>query len=265
MEVHGDVDAFLKGRGLYIADQKDSPTQKLNEYASAFIELTQFKDPKSDFDLLAGRFVEVKTRLADGTERFYHGRVGQEGGKGSFVVLKRAGECCFDPVSTKEEIVSIYAYSPHAEFGGKGSLINGKPEAIRGRIGGPEKLFRELFPVGTSIEIPLEYKTEASGVLQPAMMKLNARILGYSAAGMDRVPRHSVLLEIDGARITLNIEDLVKMSLESNDPIRTKGYREQSAKAARSLSKNERAGLSEYERFYDNFELMEEVFTGKGS
>jgi hypothetical protein len=126
MEVHGDVELFLKGKGIYLAEQSGYPAHKLNEYSAAFIELSQFKDPKSDFDLLAGRFVEVKTERADGTERFYRGRIGQEGGTGAFVVLNRAGECSFKPASTKEEILSIHAYSPHAEFGGKESVIQSR-------------------------------------------------------------------------------------------------------------------------------------------
>ncbi len=82
---------------------------------------------------------------------------------------------------------------------------------------------------------------------------------------MDGAPRDSVLLEIDGAQITLNIRDLVEMSLESNEPIRTKGYSEQSAKAARALPKSGSSRLTDYEGFYDNFELIGEVYARKDS
>jgi hypothetical protein len=273
-----DVEPFLRTLGIYY-QPPTAPVCELLNFSGASINLSPFRDPKSDFDLLAGRFVVVKTRDADGDERFYVGKVGQQTPEGPFVVLTKGGEVSLDPASPKRSIVSIEAYAPHAQFGSKDSLVNGKPETLKGRIGGVENVFKDLFPVGTSIVIPIEYEDDRGSGRSLATLKLTAKILAYSGLGADGQPRDSMLLEVEHgavkARVTLNVEDVVRMSLRSAEPIVTQGYDETAARAARpALQRSGKASdagavsfalASDYHNFWGTFTFVEKIYEAKES
>jgi hypothetical protein len=280
------VGSFLDLPFLSEYSKNGGDLRKLGVCSTYYEDVTEFKDPIKDFRLLMGQYVQVEYLDKYDETQYAFGLVGKGSDIGiqeTIAILDRACNINFTP-SERSQIKNIQTFIPHREFGGKHNKLNDKDNAFNQY--NAEQVFRESFPIGSEMLIPMSLeKTNTDSSRDPVTgrmiykdsiektnLDIKAKVLGYSDIKEDNEPKTKLLLSIskEGKEylVAVRLENLLDMTRESDQTIKTVGYNANCAKGTTAYErKNNGLNTSfntiqaNYPSSYQNFNHGNSIYT----